>query len=88
MVETAKQTLKLGNTLKLHKIAKAVFDNVETDMSFINAVRYIPSALSFNIDDMETYQLPGESKRINSLWFFVHNQNETNNLIESIQNKT
>lgn len=87
VVETAKQTLKLGNIFKLNKIAKAVFDNVETDMSFFTASRYIPSALGFKIDSLETYQLPGESKKLNSLWFFIHNQDETNKIIENIKNE-
>lgn len=85
--ETARQTLNLGNIFKIPKISKAVFDNLETDISFFTTLKYIPSALWFDIDSLETYQLPGESKKCNSLWLYIHDSNETMKLINELTQK-
>lgn len=85
IIQTAKQTLKLKNASKLNKIAKSVFENVETNMNMFSAIKYIPSLMNFDSESIETYQLPGESKKLNSLWFFVYNESETLELSNRIK---
>ncbi len=85
MVQTAKQTLTIGNIFRLPKISSAVFSNLETDLSFGTMIKYIPSALSFDMDSMQTYQLPGESKKLNSLWFYIHDESETIKLTNELK---
>ena len=84
MVQTAKQTIKPGNIFRLPAIVNAVFSNLETDISVGSAIRYVPSALSFNTENLQTYQLPGDSQKLNSLWFFLHDENKTNQLVQEI----
>lgn len=84
VVQTAKQTLKVGNIFKIPTITSAIFDNLDTDVGMGNAIRYIPSALNFDTESLQTYQLPGDSQKLNSLWFFLHDENKTNQLIEEI----
>ncbi|MBP3596377.1 MAG: LCP family protein [Clostridia bacterium] len=84
----AKQTIKLGNIFRIPKISSAIFKNVETDMNFGTIIKYIPSALSFDMNSIKNYQLPGESKKCNSLWFYIQDSNETIKLVNDlIQNK-
>lgn len=84
VVQTAKQTLKPGNIFKIPAITNAVFSNLDTDVGMGTAIRYIPSALNFNTESLQTYQLPGDSQKLNSLWFFLHDANRTQQLVEEI----
>lgn len=87
MKETAKQTLKIGNIGKVGKICKSVFNNLETDMSLFSVIKYIPSALSYDIDSLETVQLPGESEKCNSVWVYMQNTEETRKLVNDFNSK-
>lgn len=82
----AKQTIKIRNVFKIPKISNAIFDNIETDMNILTVFKYIPSALSFDMDSIKNYQLPGESQKCNSLWFYIPNANETMKLIKELTN--
>lgn len=81
----AKQTIRVGNVFKIPKISNAIFENVETDMNIWTIVKYIPSAFSFDMDSIKNYQLPGESKKYNSLWFYIPNSKETIKLLEELK---
>lgn len=83
----AKQTITLGNVYRIPKISSALFKNVETDLKFLTILKYIPSALSFDMDSIENYQLPGESKKCNSLWFYIQDSNETIKLVNELKQK-
>ena len=80
----AKQTIRVRNIFKVPKIVSSIFENVETDMNFFMISKYIPSALTFDMDSIENYQLPGESKKCNSLWFYIHDSNKTIKLVNEL----
>ena len=40
--------------------------------------------MDFNFESIENYQLPGEAKKCNNLWFFVQNKKETEKLVENL----
>ena len=42
-------------------------------MSFDLLKKYIPCAVNFDIDNLETGSLPGSPEKCNKVWLFVHN---------------
>ena len=84
----AEQTLQLKNITKIGDLVDVVQRNVTTNIPDWNAVKdYIPYAVEFNMDNLETAALPGESTRIpagTGLWFFLNDEVETKELIEEL----
>ena len=84
IIETIKQTISLKNILKSKLIIDTCFENIETNFIFEDLLPYLVTAIEFNVGTIENYQLPGESKKCNDLWFFVQNEKETEKLVESL----
>ena len=83
--ETLKQTLVIKNIFKFKEILDTVFNNIETNMEIKELLPYIPDAVEFDINSIISNQLPGESKKLNNLWFFVYDKKETKNLVREMQ---
>lgn len=84
ITETIKQTISLKNILKSKTIIDTVFENIEMNFIIDDLLIYLPTVVDFNFDAIENYQLPGESKKCNDLWFFVQNKNETKKLVKNL----
>lgn len=84
ITETVKQTLQLKNVTKLKEITKAIFDNVQTNLSLDEILPYVPWAVNFSIENINSQQLPGASDNPNGIWFFFHNKKETITLMEEM----
>ena len=82
--ETIKQTLTLKNILHSRKIINTIFDNIETNLDKKDCVPYIPAIYDFNISSIVNTQLPGESKKCNNLWFFIHDKKETKKIVSEL----
>ena len=54
-----KQTLKPGNIFKLGEILEIAHKNVETNLELSYIKDYIPYAVEFNTDNLQTATLPG-----------------------------
>lgn len=78
---TASQIIKWENLTKIKEITSAIFDNLETDMSLPKMIGYIPSVLKFDMANLQMQQLPGQSERINGLWFYTHDLSKTKTLM-------
>ena len=48
------------------------------------ALAYVPAAVNLEIDTITNYQLPGESKRCNDLWFFIADEAKINTLLKDL----
>lgn len=72
---------------KIKTIAKEIFDNLETDITIDKVFGYIPYAMDFNTGNLQMEQLPGETEKLNSLWFFKANKEKTKELINSYVEK-
>ena len=83
--ETLKQTLVIKNIFKSKEILDTVFNNIETNIEIKELLPYIPDAVEFDINSIISNQLPGESKKLNNLWFFVYDKKETKNLVREMQ---
>lgn len=77
----AKQTLDTKNILKLKSLAEAVFDNLDTNLEKSKITTYIPYALNIDMNNIKMEQLPGEPKRTNGVWVYLHDEEKTEELI-------
>ena len=84
----AEQTLKAKNITKVGNLIDIVKENVTTNITDWNTVKkYIPSAVDFNMDNLETAAVPGESARIpakTGLWFFLADEVQTKQLVTEL----
>lgn len=87
----AKQTLQAKNITKIGSLIDIVKKNVKTNIKDWSVVKdYIPYAVEFNTDNLQTETLPGESSRIparTGLWFFQYDKNATQELVSELYTK-
>lgn len=82
-----KQTLKPGNIFKLGEILEIAHKNVETNLELSYIKDYIPYAVEFNTDNLQTATLPGttpDMKETNNVSILVVNKKLTQELIQSM----
>ena len=84
----AKQTLKAKNITKIGELIDIVKRNVKTNIKDWNQVKeYIPYAVEFNTDNLQSENIPGDSRRIpagTGLWFFLADEEKTEELVEEL----
>lgn len=84
----AEQTLQAKNITKIGGLIDIVKRNVTTNISDWSEVKdYIPYAIDFHTDNLQTDDLPGTSQRIpagTGLWFFLNDEAETKKLVEDL----
>ena len=80
----AEQILSSNNILKLNEILEIVFDNIQTNLSISELIKYIPSATEFNVENMKTEALPGVADYLGALSFFIVNENQSEQMVSSL----
>lgn len=84
----AKQTLKAKNITKIGDLIDIVKRNVDTNIKDWNQIKeYIPYAVNFNTDNIQSENIPGDARRIpagTGLWFFLADEEKTEELVESL----
>lgn len=80
----AKQTIQLKNVTEIGKIIDIADKYVETNMDFSSLKDYIPYAINMNTDNIRAEQLPGLSDYINGISFFLHDEEETEIIIDEL----
>ncbi len=84
ITQVAKQTLQLKNIGKIGEIVDIAYDYVETNITLSVLKDYIPYALEFKTENIQTGSLPGTNQLINKLWFFKANKTKTKELISQM----
>lgn len=79
-----KQTLKPQNILKIGQFLDIANKNVKTNIDLSVAKDYIPYAVNFNAENLQTGTLPGEPKKCNGVWLYVHNKKQTDEMVEEL----
>lgn len=82
--ELVKQTITPKNLLKLPRIIETYFDNVETNIPITFMLRAAISANKIDVESMETATIPGEGQYVGGVSYFIHNEEETDTLIEEM----
>ena len=80
----AKQTIQFKNVKEIGNIIDVLQQYVKTNMNLMELKDYIPYALEMNTDNVQTAQLPGESTVLNGSWFFLHDEDETEELVNKL----
>ena len=86
MIETAKQTLKAKNILKIKDIIDIVYEYVDTNLSIATIKDYVPYGVNIDINSVQSVVLPGGSygPPTYPLWFFIADKKETAEVIETL----
>ena len=85
VIETIKQTIQIRNIGTIKKVVKTIFENMETNLNLDMIKPYVPYIIDLNLGDIESLQLPGNSEKLNNLWFFIYDKNKTSELVEKIK---
>lgn len=83
-----KQTVQLKNVKEIGKIMDLAEKYIQTNMNFSELKNYIPYIVNMNIDNIQTEQLPGESKVLNGIWFFLNDKKETEEVVNRLFRNT
>jgi anionic cell wall polymer biosynthesis LytR-Cps2A-Psr (LCP) family protein len=67
---TATQVLNIKNVGKINDLIEDISSNLETDLPTEEILKYVPSLISFNTDDLVMEQLQGETRTLNKISFF------------------
>ncbi len=81
---TLKQTLKPENIFNITKMAQIAFRNINTNMTFETVKDYIPYAVNFKTENLQTGTLPGTPELANGVWIYTVNKKQTAQLIDEL----
>ena len=59
-------------------------NNLETDMLVEDILPYVPYTLDLDFNNIRMEQLPGESELCNKVWLYIHDEDETKELVEEL----
>lgn len=85
---TLKQTLKAQNIFKIKQIMDIMAENVTTNLDISTLKSYVPRVVEFNVDNLNTGVLPGESEMCNGVSIYVANKTKTDELVAELFPKT
>lgn len=81
---TLKQTLKMQNLPKLKKIMDIANENVNTNIDFALLKKYLPYAVNFDADNIQTGMLPGDVEMCNGVSIYVANKADSAELVNKL----
>lgn len=84
MKELVKQTLKAKNIFKLPSLIETYYDYVETNVPLKTILKGAMSAKSLDTENMETVTIPGNDKTIDKLSYWIYNEEETRQVVETM----
>ena len=84
IMATLKQVLKPQNIFKIKQILDIVSSNVKTNMEISDLKSYVPSAVKFNADTINTGMVPGETEMCNGVSIYVANETKTKDLVQEL----
>jgi LCP family protein required for cell wall assembly len=80
MKEAFKQSIGFG----FPKVAKAVMDNVESNMAGMTAARIGSAAVGMSTKDMKTWMTPGAPKTMNRASYYIVDEAKTDDMMNEI----
>lgn len=81
---TLNQTIKANNIFKLNELLDIVNKHVKTNLSVSLIKDYIPYAVNFDTENLQSDMLPNESKKINEIWFVKVTDSEAETLVNDM----
>ena len=83
---TLKQTLQPKNAFKIKQIMDVMTENVKTNMDISKLKAYIPSAVKFDADNIQTDMVPGTVEMCNGVSIYVANTKKTKKIVDRLFN--
>lgn len=82
----AEQTLKPENILKIGDFVDIFYKNVKTNLSIDDIKDYIPYAVNFNTENLQTAEMPGsdDQAEVSGIWFFYPDAKKTAALVDEL----
>lgn len=80
----AKQTLVPSNITKIPEFLDIAKQYVRTNLDFNSIKDYVPYAVEFNVENLKTDKLPGETKILNGLYFYAADKEETKQVVQKL----
>lgn len=77
------QKLKPQYITKAPELIREISESVTTNLTVADAIKYAGMLKKFTEDSLHTYSLPGESKTISGISYFLYDPEETDALIQS-----
>ncbi len=84
LMALAKQTLKVENIFKINEFIDIANKYVETNLDFDTIKDYVPYAAEFNVSDLKTGQVPGESTVLGNYWFYLADEAKLKTMIDNL----
>ena len=81
---TLSQTIQVKNILKFKPLLDTVMNNLETDMLIEEILPYMPYTLDIDFNNIRMEQLPGQSELCNKVWVYIHDKDQTEELVEEL----
>lgn len=81
---TLNQTIKANNIFKLNELLDIVNKYVKTNLSVGLIKDYIPYAVNFDTENLQSDMLPNESVKLNSYWFVKVIDSEAEKLVNDM----
>jgi len=81
--ELVRQKLSLKYISKLDELFAVIKEHVSTNITLNDITSQIENLMKINIDEIETYTIPGESRRINNVWYYIYDEEALKEMMES-----
>lgn len=78
------KVLRPSNIGKIPQMAKSFYTNVDTNIPMDTILKFAMKANNFSTDKVEVATLPGESKYIGGLSYFIIDENESESLVKNM----
>ncbi len=82
--EIVKQKLNPYYISKLDRIFEVFRNNVRTNLTMSDVVKNLNALMGISLDDISTYQLPGEAEYINEVWYYIQDVPSTRRLVSEV----
>ncbi|MBR6504450.1 MAG: LCP family protein [Clostridia bacterium] len=84
ITQVIKQTVSAKNIFKIDDILDIAYESIETNLSLDVMKDYIPYAVKYDMSTLQTGTVPGESVFKNIVWIYLHDKEETKELVETL----
>lgn len=82
--ELIKQKLNAQYLSKIDDVYAVFQNNVRTNLTMTEIMRNLNALMNINLDDITSYQLPGDYEYTNNLWYYVHSERKTEELVNNV----
>ncbi|MFA5523927.1 MAG: LCP family protein [Tissierellales bacterium] len=84
MGSAIKKVLNPKNILRIPKFINTYFENVDTNIPLDTIAKFALKARKVDSENISMATLPGEPKNISKIWYYIHNKEKTNEIINNM----